>query len=127
MKRFMNPVWAIALACVILLSCKGEPEKVKESVRPVKAFQVGETGPMNTRGYPGLTQVMKEAELSFRVSGPLNKLNVTEGKSVSKGELLAQVDPRDFEVDLAAKEGRYTQAKAEKERYETLYDQILSR
>jgi RND family efflux transporter MFP subunit len=123
MKRVMNPVWAIALGCLILLSCKGEPEKVKESVRPVKAIQVGETGPMNTRGYPGLTQVKKEAELSFRVSGPLNQLNITEGKSVNKGELLAQVDPRDFQVDLAAKEGRNTQAKAEMDRYETLYAQ----
>jgi RND family efflux transporter MFP subunit len=46
---------------------------------------------------------------------------VLEGQRIRKGALLAEIDPRDFKVDLMAKEGRYIQAKAEKERYENLY------
>jgi len=105
-----------------LSSCGSSDESEKVFIRPVKAVQAVSPEETQGRDYPGVSQESSEAELSFRVGGPLIQLNVQEGQRVLKGMLLAEIDPRDLNVDLMAKEGRYIQAKAEKERYENLYE-----
>ena len=72
--------------------------------------------------FPGVTQEVRSVDLAFRVSGPLIFLNATEGQQVKKGELIAEIDPRDFEIDLLAKEARFEQARAEKERFQRTYE-----
>jgi multidrug efflux system membrane fusion protein len=122
-KKIYPTIKVIALFIVLLWmsSCSSSTEQQKEIVRPVKAAQVTSLEDMQGRDYPGISQETSEAELSFRVGGPLVQLNVLEGQRIKKGALLAEIDPRDFRVDLLAKEGRYMQTKAEKERYENLY------
>ncbi len=97
-------------------SCK---EEVKENIviRPVKTIIVGDTQEFSKTTFPGVTQETRTVGLAFRVGGPLIYLNATEGMPVSRGALIAQIDPRDFETDLLAKEARYNQALAEKDRF----------
>lgn len=47
-----------------------------------------------------------------RVDGELVKVNFTEGQLVEKGELLAMVDPRPFEVQLMQADGQLAKDKA---------------
>ncbi|HLX27707.1 MAG TPA: efflux RND transporter periplasmic adaptor subunit [Casimicrobiaceae bacterium] len=42
-----------------------------------------------------------EVDLSFQVGGRLLRLHTDEGRSVNAGDLLAELDPRDFELALA--------------------------
>ncbi|MCK5456527.1 MAG: efflux RND transporter periplasmic adaptor subunit, partial [Melioribacteraceae bacterium] len=73
------------------------------------------------KDFTAVTQETQESQISFRVSGPLVKLLVDEGEKVMQGQLLAEIDPRDFKINLMAKEAKYEQTKATKERFEVLY------
>lgn len=71
--------------------------------------------------YPGRTQAGNESSVSFRISGTLLKVPVHEGDHVRRGQVVAQMDDRDYRVQLAAAEAEYTQIKAEAERVMALY------
>ncbi len=109
----------IILIAVTITACKKE-EQQREFIRPVKAMQIKTALDALGKGFPAVSKETSEANLAFRISGPLTKLNVEEGQSVRKSQLIAEVDPRDFEVDLLAKSRRYIQAKAELDRWAEL-------
>ena len=47
-----------------------------------------------------------------RVSGPVIKLLVDDNQPVKKGDLILEIDPKDYEVALAQKEAKLAEAKA---------------
>lgn len=47
-----------------------------------------------------------------RVSGPVLKLLIDDNQPVKKGQLLLEIDPKDYEVSLAQKEAKLAEAKA---------------
>lgn len=71
-----------------------------ESIRPIKAMQVGSADQISGEKIPGLAKATQEVELSFRVSGSLQKMPINIGKQVRIGDTLAELDKRDFEVSL---------------------------
>lgn len=114
-------IYLIALG-LISLSCnnKNQNSEIKKTPRTAKTFVISEYSQFAGRSFPALTKPARSVELSFRVSGVLNKLNAQEGQFVKKGEAIAALDPRDFQVKLKATKASYEQAKAEKQRFERL-------
>lgn len=114
----------LALVCLsfIYTSCKKEDQAKKQIIRPVKTMVVGDVQDLTNTTFPGITKEVQSVDLAFRVGGPLVKLDATEGQEVKKGQLIAEIDPRDFRVDLLAKEARFIQARAEKERFQATYE-----
>ncbi|EEF57493.1 efflux RND transporter periplasmic adaptor subunit [Pedosphaera parvula] len=47
-----------------------------------------------------------------QATGPLIRVDYTEGQMVNKGDLLAEIDPRPFEAQVTAAEGQYERDKA---------------
>lgn len=115
MKQFLI---SFLLLPLLLVGCKNEPEEVL--IRPVRTMTISTVKELSGAKFPGVSQEVQTVEMAFRVAGPLVKLNAVEGQKVSKGQLIAEIDSRDFRVDLSAKEGRYIQAKAEEERFREL-------
>ena len=72
----------------------------KTVVRPVKAISLTRATVGETRSFPGIVEAACETELAFRVGGPLIAFGVNVGQHVEKGEVLARIDPRDFEVNI---------------------------
>ena len=60
-------------------------------------------------------------KLAFRVAGPIRKIYVNEGQYVKKGQLLAELDPRDYQIQFNATQAEYTQVKGEADRIIELY------
>ncbi|MCL4180589.1 MAG: efflux RND transporter periplasmic adaptor subunit [Verrucomicrobia bacterium] len=54
----------------------------------------------------------EDATLSVKVSGRLHRIEVDLGDSVALGQLLAQVEPRDYELELRQAEAFLAQARA---------------
>ena len=107
--------YVTALCGLLFYSC-GTEEAPQEIIRPVKTMEVSSVYDYQMKDFPAVTQETRESQMSFRVAGPLIKLPVDEGQRITRGQLIAQIDPRDFEVDLIAKEAKYEQTKATKER-----------
>ena len=102
----------------------------KELVRPVKTVTLRSNGKGGLWQYYGTLQGGKRVDLSFRVSGPVRSIRVDKGASVRKGQLLATLDPRDYQTQLkqaqaqqAQAQAQYENAKADFNRYENLYKQ----
>ena len=91
---------------------KKEEPPAREVVRPVKMLTVA-AGSGRAISYPGKVRASQRVELSFKVSGPLVELPAEEGKASVKGDLLARIDPRDFETRIAGIESRIGEAKAQ--------------
>lgn len=83
-----------------------------ESARPVTLERVRSVDSRRERSFPGVVKASEESALSFRVGGPLTEVNVKLGEPVKKGDLLMQIDPRDFEDRIESLEARLAGAEA---------------
>ena len=97
-----------------LTACNKAPEQQDEVavVRPVKLLTVGGLTGEATRKYPGSILATDRVDLSFQVSGTLINLAVREGQRVNKGDLIAQLEPKDFAANLLNAEGTLAKANA---------------
>ncbi|NQT12354.1 MAG: efflux RND transporter periplasmic adaptor subunit [Planctomycetes bacterium] len=103
-------VAGLLLLCLVL-GC-GQTEESEPPGRPVRTVRLGDAAALNERSLPGRASAAVEVNLSFRVSGPLVALPVEVGDVVKKGDLLATIDPIDFQVDVENSEGKLARAQA---------------
>jgi len=88
------------MTILTLVAC-GEKEVIeKDSVRPIKAMTLGDAEPFGGRWFPGQATANQEANLSFRIPGTVQRIPVDVGTNVAKADLLAQLDPKDYQVAL---------------------------
>ena len=96
-------------------SCKHKEVK-QGNARIIKTETAAVYGEVKTTSFPGKVKAASEINLSFRIGGPITKINVTEGEFVRKGQVVAEMDSRDYTIQLSATKAEYTQIKAEAER-----------
>ena len=119
----MKTIYSIlTFSCLLLCfpSCRKQPQQRNEAVS-VKVDTVVANGEKSFLQYPGRVQAAKDVDLAFRVSGKIQSIKVKDGQSVRAGQLLAVMDPSDYQVQLNATEAKYRQIKAEAERVIALY------
>ena len=92
----------LAVISCLIAGC-GEAPTAKP-IRPVRAIKVGDAGALARRSFPGRAEPTEEVNHSFRVSGPLVELSVDVGDEVEKDQVVARIDPRDFQVRLRSAE-----------------------
>ena len=109
------------ISSIFLFGCKAKTE-VEKTIRPVKLIRVESRNSTSIYTFPGKVKESREVKLAFRVPGPLVQLNVEAGMFVKKGALLAEIDPRDFQVNLEAAKTNWQHAKQDAKRYEELYE-----
>jgi len=113
---------------VIFIGCGKKEEPVAEEIiRPVKTMKV-EDGP-DSAGLtlPGKVRASQRVELAFKeVGGRLIELPIAgrEGQEVKEGELLARIDPRDFQTRLRNVQGRLKEAIASLDLANAEYDRV---
>ncbi|MGQ1891262.1 efflux RND transporter periplasmic adaptor subunit [Thermophagus sp. OGC60D27] len=102
-------------------ACSGKSLEQRSSVPVAKTDRVTHHHNFLTKSYPARIKTSSDIRLSFRVAGPIIKVLVDEGDFVKKGDLIAQLDPRDYELQLKGTEAKYQEVKAEVERITALY------
>ena len=114
---------AIFLFAAIFLfgGCRQERAQ-KETVKTVKVTTAVRYGDEKTASFPGRIRAASEINVSFRISGPIVGIHAGEGQFVRKGQILAEMDSRDYIIQLAATEAEYRQIKAEAERIRQLFE-----
>ena len=97
--------WTCTLAtAALLLGACSRPAPPEEPVRAVKVLTVGVGSFDSGAEYAGEVRARVESRLGFRVGGKITRRAVEVGQRVKAGQLLAQLDPRDYQ--LAADAGR---------------------
>jgi RND family efflux transporter MFP subunit len=122
--KVVNSV-VLGLCCGLLLAACGSDEvSTEEMVRPVPTLRVGDVGELERRNFPGRARASQEVELSFRVKGPLITLPILVGAPVKKGDVMARIDPRDFEVQLRNAQGQLQRTQANLDRADSEYRRL---
>lgn len=98
---------------ILTVGLCGQAIAQSEVVRPAKVFTVKASSTDVQRTYPAIVLPSAEVELSFRVSGRVVELPVRGAMQVLEGDLIAALDPRDFETQVAQLESQIDQANAE--------------
>ena len=120
-------IFVLAGVAVLLSACDRSAPVTEKLVRPVRAIKVGEAGPLAGRSFPGQARAYNEADLSFRVAGPLIVLaNDIVGREYKAGEVIARIDPRDYEVTVAEVEAQLARARASAKRAASEYKRELN-
>jgi len=111
-RRIAGSVLLASLSVTLVLTaCSREPV-LPEPIRPVRAIRVADPDDLMVRSFPGLASASSEVNLSFRVGGTLISREADVGEAFEEGAILAQLDPRDFEVRLRNVEAQSEKARA---------------
>ena len=113
-------------AALALGACtESEPPPEPERARPAKMFTVEEPGANLVRTFYGEVSASDEAQLAFRVAGELIELPGRRGRQVKQGELLAKLDPQDFQAQVNQASAQAMLAQTQFERSAELIDRQL--
>ena len=121
---------ALALAASLALAACSKSEAPLEPIRAVKVVTVGVDTFKSGYEFSGEVRPRVESRLGFRVAGKIVKRQAEPGQRVKAGQVLAQLDPRDFQLaadaaraQVAAASTNRDLAAADFKRYATLKDQ----
>jgi len=113
--KLLLPVFLLVLIPV-LTSCNSKPPEKAEIIRPIPAMKVGEIQKVSGRKFPGKAKATQEADLAFDVSGKLIERAVDIGDIVKKGDVIARLDPADFNSKVKSTKAELKTAKKNFER-----------
>ncbi len=112
------------LICPLLLlqiSCANQQPK-SETPLCIETAQANSVELASSQEFPFIAKPLRTSILSFRVSGPVDRFEVYAGSRYHSGELIARIDPRDFQLQYEQAEASYRQAQADYDRVAALYE-----
>lgn len=118
---------SLILAPLILVTAcsRPEPPSPPEVARPAKLFTVEGPDALMIRSFPGEVRASEVADLAFRVGGNLIEFPANRGIEVEQGELLARLDPSDYEAAVNQMQAEYDLSVAQFQRSAELIDRQL--
>lgn len=125
----MNIKFCLLAASVMLIISCVENKGVDKTALKVRCYQVQSSdNTTSTSSYPGKVSAASEVNLSFRVAGVIDKIDVKEGDFVRKDQVVAYMDNRDYKLQLEATQAEYDAIEGEVARIVALYrDQSVSK
>jgi len=95
------PAAGLVIAALGLAGCSQEKAAVvQEVVRPVKVVEIGKAETTRQLDYSGSVRARTEMNLGFRIAGKVTERLVDIGQHVNEGDVLARVDPSDYELSV---------------------------
>jgi RND family efflux transporter MFP subunit len=112
----------LALMLPLLGGCDGAVEAPSEEVvRPVKIYTFGGPGDALVVEYAGTVAAAQRSDMGFEVPGRVVEFRVTAGDRVSEGQVLARLDPADYQAQLDKAIADRNAAEADFRRFEQAY------
>ena len=86
-------------------------------VRPVRSMVVSGRATLPKLLFPGRVRAGEARDMMFEVQGRLVDFKIDRGQRVKKGDVLAKLDTRDYEADVARAEAEFESRRLSYERY----------
>lgn len=113
MNRYLSSITMLGIMAIS--SCENREKVELERVRPV-AVEIVKQWNQISYFYTGGVEAEVYSNLSFPFGGPLIELTVERGERISKGNLIAAIDPLKQRADYNSKQIAYLIAKSQWER-----------
>lgn len=116
---------AIVLSVAALAACSEAPAQQEAApfVQPVKLFTVGSNASERFREFPAVIEAAQVAQVAFRVAGEINQFPGQPGVQVKQGDLIAKLDPTDYQLVVDQAQARFELANAQYQRTKNLVDE----
>ena len=118
------------LGAVALMTACSRPAPPQEPVRAVKLMTVGVGALESQLEYAGEVRARVESRLGFRVGGKIVQRQAELGQRVKAGQVLAQLDPKDYQLAADAARAQVASATTQRDlaaadlkRFQSLRDQ----
>jgi len=115
------------LLCILLRGEHRDTNKTANMetavIRPVPTFTVQASPASDIQNFPGKVRANQRVQLAFSVPGLLAKLKAEEGCTLKQGEIIAQLDKRDYQYAFDIASAKFENAKKELSRSTVLWDQ----
>ena len=108
-----------------ITACDKKDEAKAVVIRPAKIFTVGDSTGELLRSFPGEVEASDKAIQSFRVSGELKELPAKAGQQVKQGDVLAKLDPKDYQLKLDDSKAKFELALVQFKRAEEIWEKRL--
>ncbi len=125
MKKFVNGI-LLVVAMMAVVSC-AEKKKAKNETQPCKIMVAEQCSLENKWYYVGEVEAKTSTGIGFHVPGTVMKIYVNEGDPVTKGQLLAELDPQDMQNSYDMAKATLNQAEDAMRRVNMMHeDQSIS-
>ncbi len=127
---FFATIALISTLSAALVGCSEEKSETSQIVRPVKVVEIAHADNVRQLSYSGAVRARTEMNLGFRVSGKIVERTINVGDRVKVGDLLARVDPTDYELAVRSASANLDAAERQVETVELVRDrakQLLAR
>ncbi|WOH36141.1 efflux RND transporter periplasmic adaptor subunit [Thalassotalea fonticola] len=104
------------LLCFLIVGCDNSSTEINIPLAPIKAIQhttISEEWIEQERNLSGYLRPIKISNLSFNVSGKILDISVHVGDKVTEGQVLATLDPIEFEYRLNQVKAELASARSE--------------
>lgn len=106
----------------LIISCSESKKEKTPQIIPVRGIEIKPETKEEIYQYSGNIVPFEIIKFGFMVAGKVNSVDVVEGEYVKKGQLIASLEPRDYELALEAAEAQFNEASQEYKRLKKLYE-----
>jgi RND family efflux transporter MFP subunit len=104
--------FVVLVAAALVSACRDQPTPVPEAVRPIRTFTVTEVAEGQVRRFSGVIEARDTSSLSFQVGGNVRRVLVNQGDRVRAGQVLAELDPEPYRLNVQAADADLQRARA---------------
>lgn len=116
-------IWLASLAMLTAAGCSQSNDTQSATPpRPIKMLELQQGGIVPTFEFSGRILANRQANIGFEVPGVMTAIHVAEGEKVKAGDLLAELDSRDYAAREQAAAAQLETARLEAERAEALFE-----
>ena len=118
----MSPIICLLVVSAFLAGCKQEVAEPVERIRSVKTIVVADLASDQQRKFPGTIEPVDSSQLSFEVDGIVEAVRVNVGDQFKKGDVLAHLDNRPFQLSVTSANAALSRAQAQLEERQSAYE-----
>lgn len=114
--QFCKPFVYAFLAVSILFTiaaCREAPPPTPQPIRAIKTITVSEQAAGKLRQFSGVVEAADSSSIGFEVSGNVREVRVDVGDRITKGQVMAVLDKRIYNLNVKAAEAEVGRAKVQ--------------
>ncbi|WP_394130228.1 efflux RND transporter periplasmic adaptor subunit [Shewanella maritima] len=112
MKMPKKQITLVAVGLLSLTACNNQTNVDIKPSQPIAVINIDHINQQQSLRFSGVIESQQQASLAFRVPGTLNEILFNQGEHVKAGQVIARLDPHDFQVRVNELEARLVEAKA---------------